>query len=213
MRITKFGHSCLLIEEGTARLLIDPGNFSSGQENAENIDAVLITHEHPDHVTVDALKKVLSKNPSAAIYSNEGVANFLKSEQIPVSIQANNAHFSVKDVSIEVFGVDHACIHDTIPLIRNTGYVIGKRFFYPGDALTEFPSDVDILALPVAAPWMRLSDAIDYAIKIQPKVCFPVHDGQLRADRLGSTRFVSKAVFEKAGIDFVDMVEGSVVEL
>lgn len=212
MRITKFGHSCLLVEDGTARLLIDPGNFSKGQESVENVDAILITHEHPDHVTRESLKEILQKNRTATVYSNEAVASLLSSEDIPVTVVRDKSHISVKGVTIEAFGVDHACIHDSIPLVRNSGFLIGKRLYYPGDALSQFPEGVEILALPVAAPWMKLSDAIDYAIKLSPKVCIPVHDGMLRADRLGSTRFVSKAVFDKAGIDFVDMVEGSSAE-
>ncbi len=213
MRVTKYGHSCLLVEEGEARILIDPGNFSTGQESAVNVDAVLITHEHPDHVTVDSLSAVLANNAQAVVYANESVSELLSKAGIPSSVVKDGESFHIKSVSVQAFGVDHACIHDSIPLIRNTGFLIAERLFYPGDSLTQVPKHVDILALPVAAPWMRLSEAIDYAVKVKPKTCIPVHDGQLRADRLGSTRFVSKAVFEKAGIDFVDMVEGAVVEL
>jgi L-ascorbate metabolism protein UlaG (beta-lactamase superfamily) len=214
MRITKFGHSCLLVEEKSARIMIDPGNFSSGQESAEHINAILITHEHPDHVSVESLKAILDKNPQASVYTNESVAANLLCElpSLQPFVIHDGTEFSVKGVAVKVFGVDHACIHDSIPLIRNSGFLIGGCFFYPGDALTQFPENVEVLALPVAAPWMRLSEAIDYAVKLKPKVCFPVHDGQLRKDRLGSTRFVSKSVFEKAGIGFVDMVEGSIAE-
>lgn len=192
MRITKFGHSCLLIEEGSARILIDPGNFSTTQENVTNLHAILITHEHPDHVFLDSLKKILTNNPGVGIYTNAGVGKLLSVAGIAFQVLEDGAVADIEGVTVKGYGVDHACIHDSIPLIRNTGFMIADRLFYPGDALTQFPENVEVLALPVAAPWLKISDAVEYALKVHPKICFPVHDGMLRPDRLGSTRFVSK---------------------
>jgi L-ascorbate metabolism protein UlaG (beta-lactamase superfamily) len=212
MRVTKFGHSCLLVEVQKARILIDPGNFSTGQETVSGLHAVLITHEHPDHITLDSVKTILSNNPNALIYTNEGVGKLLSEAGISYQTLENGTVAEIEGVSVRGYGVDHACIHDSIPLIRNTGYMIADAFFYPGDALTQFPQNVEVLALPVAAPWLTLADAVEYALKVKPKVCFPVHDGMLRPERVGSTRFIPKNILEKAGIGFVDMVEGSVTE-
>jgi ComF family protein len=154
MRVTKFGHSCLLVEVQKARILIDPGNFSTGQETISGLHAILITHEHPDHITLDSVKTILSNNPNALIYTNEGVGKLLSEAGISYQTLENGTVAEIEGVSVRGYGVDHACIHDSIPLIRNTGYMIADAFFYPGDALTQFPQNVEVLALPVAAPWL-----------------------------------------------------------
>jgi L-ascorbate metabolism protein UlaG (beta-lactamase superfamily) len=126
MRITKYGHSCLLVEEGGARILIDPGAFSSGQNSVRGIDAVLITHEHADHLSPDSLRAVLANNPDATVYTNQGAGAILDKEGIPFSVLGDGQSAEVKGVLVEGFGVDHACIHESIPIIRNTGYRITK---------------------------------------------------------------------------------------
>jgi L-ascorbate metabolism protein UlaG (beta-lactamase superfamily) len=211
MRVTKFGHACLLIEEGGAKILIDPGAFSTGQNDAQGVDAILITHEHPDHIVLDSLKEVLKNNPDAIICTNHGVGKLLDAEGISYTLLEDGQETDVKGVSIKGYGVDHACIHDSLPLIRNTGYMIANRLFYPGDALSQ-DVHAEILALPVAAPWLKISESVDYAVKVKPRVCFPVHDGMLRPDRTGGTRIVPPKVLAPLGIEFRDMVEGSVEE-
>jgi|CXWL01.1.fsa_nt_gi L-ascorbate metabolism protein UlaG (beta-lactamase superfamily) len=212
MRVTKFGHSCFLVEESGVRILFDPGAYSTGQNEVKNIDAVLITHEHPDHLSPDSLKTVLANNPEAKIFTNNGAGKVLDEHNIPYSILGDGESTGVKGVIIEGFGVEHACIHESIPLIRNTGYLIAERLYYPGDALHVPSKPVEILALPVAAPWMKLSDAVDFAAKIKPKVCLPVHDGMLRPERYGPSRMVPRKVLEPLGIEFREMTEGSIEE-
>lgn len=212
MRVTKFGHSCFLVEEGDAKILFDPGNFSVTQNSVTGIHAVLVTHEHPDHVSVDSLKEVMINNPEATIYTNVGVGNLLSKNGIPFSLLGDGESVEVRGVLVEGFGVDHACIHESIPLIRNTGYLIARRLYYPGDSFYVPEKKVEILALPVAAPWLKISDAVEYAATIMPKVCFPVHDGMLRPERAGSTRFVPEKILTPLGITFRDAVEGSVLD-
>jgi L-ascorbate metabolism protein UlaG (beta-lactamase superfamily) len=65
MRVTKFGHSCLLVEEGGARVLLDPGTFSEGFEGLEDLTAVCLTHQHADHLDAERLRLVLDRNPGA----------------------------------------------------------------------------------------------------------------------------------------------------
>ena len=211
MRITKYGHSCLLVEEGEARILIDPGAFSSGQNSVRGIDAVLITHEHADHLSPDSVRAVLANNPGAAIYTNQGAGAVLEKEGIPFSVLGDGQSAEVKGVLVEGFGVDHACIHESIPIIRNTGYRIAKRLFYGGDALSAAVS-AEILALPVAAPWMKISEALDFAIAMKPKVAFPVHDAILRRELTGFIGRMAEGVLKPNGIEFRDMTEGSVEE-
>ena len=108
---------------------------------------------------------------------------------------------TVGDILIEGFGRKHAPIAKDLPLPENTGYFIANKLFYPGDAFTNPGKPVEVLALPVAGPWMRLLEAIDYAFEIKPKICFPVHEGILKQP--GSTHAIPPKVLEPKGIKFV----------
>lgn len=200
MKITKFGHSCLLIEEQGVRILLDPGDFSSGQDSLQNINIILVTHEHPDHLSISSLKSVLANNPQAKVITTSAVGLLLSKEDIAFSVVEDGQEVNERGVRVQGVGKDHALLHDSIPCIHNTGYLIAERFFYPGDAFTRPPASVDILALPVAAPWMRLSETIDYAIALKPKVCFPVHDGILKTP--GAAHRLPQQILEQHGIPF-----------
>lgn len=201
MKITKFGHCCLLIEENEVRILTDPGTYSTKQSEIKNIDIVLITHEHADHFHIDSLKAILKNNHQAEIITNKSVGTLLEKENIAFGIVENDQNSDANGVLIEGFGKDHALMHTSIPPIQNTGYFIANKLFYPGDAFTNPRKQVEVLALPVAGPWMKLLEAIDYAVEIKPKICFPVHEGILKQP--GSTHRIPLQVLEQKGIKFL----------
>lgn len=176
MTITKFGHSCLLVEDSEARILIDPGKWSSGFLEAGPFDAIFLTHEHPDHTYPEYLKQLLAKNPSTLLYANAGVGRVLDQEGMRYEQVADGERLKIKNVEVQAMGREHAVIYPTMPHVENTSYLIGGRFFCTGDALYDPKQSVEVLALPVCAPWLKLSDAIDYAKVLNPKMCFPVHD-------------------------------------
>lgn len=60
--------------------------------------------------------------------------------------------------------------------MENTGYFIDEKLFYPGDAFTDPGRPIDVLALPVAGPWVKISESVDYALALKPRTVFPVHD-------------------------------------
>ncbi len=180
MKITKLGHSCILIEEKGVKILTDPGNYSMAQNNIKNIDIILITHQHQDHCDISSIKTILSNNPQGKIITNKSVSIILKKNEIESIVVENEQFFQEKEVPIEGFGKNHAIIYTSIPVIQNIGYLINNKMFFPGDALIKPKKSIEILALPVYAPWMRISEAIDYAIELKPKVCIPIHDGILK---------------------------------
>lgn len=200
MKITKYGHCCLLIEEGGIRILTDPGTYSDQQNSVQNIDIVLITHEHSDHLHIESLKKVLANNPEAKIITNSTVGEKLSKENIKFLILEDGQNLTEQDILFEAFGKHHACLHPSIFPSQNTGYFIANKLFYPGDALTNPNKPVNILALPVAGPWIKVSEAIDYALTLKPKICFPVHDGILKS--IGSAHSVPMKILPQNGITF-----------
>ncbi len=176
MKINKLGHCCFVAEpkEGV-RIMTDPGAFSTMQSEAKNISTILITHEHQDHLHIDSLKKVLVNNPKAIIITNTAVGKFLTEAGIKYIKVEDSQKYNLNGVSIVGFGNKHAEIYGSYGQVQNTGYMIDS-LCYAGDAFSSPNSKVDILALPVAGPWMRIKDAVDYAKNLKPRIAFPVHD-------------------------------------
>ena len=186
--------------------MTDPGAWTTEQNEARDIDVVLITHEHPDHLHNDSVRTVLQNNPSAKIYTNKAVGKILEKEQIPFDLVEHGQSRDERGVSIEGHGELHAPIYPGIPQVQNTGFFIADRFFYPGDALFNPGKPVEILALPVAGPWLKMSEVIDYAKAIHPKVVFPVHDGMLKI--LGPFHMLPEMMLTKIGINFLALESG-----
>ncbi len=212
MKITKFGHCCLLIEEGDIRILTDPGNYTE-IPHVENIDVILISHEHGDHIDADTLKSLLTDNPTAQIITHEGVGRVLDEAGIAYTLIHDAETQTIKGIDITSYGTEHACVYHDLPVVQNTGFLIAKKLFFPGDSFFMPSEKVEILALPVAAPWLKLEESIDYAKKVAPKVVFPIHDGMLRQDhRITPTRKIPQAILDPLDIEYRDMGEGSVEE-
>ena len=92
-------------------------------------------------------------------------------------------------------------MHSSIPPIANVGYFIANKLFYPGDALTNPKKPVEVLALPITAPWTKLDEVIDYSLAVKPNICFPVHDGNLKSP--GPFYRIPPTVLEPRGIKFI----------
>lgn len=212
MKITKLGHCCLLLQLENLTILTDPGAFSTAQDAVTGIDLILITHEHADHLHIASLKKVLQNNLGAKVLTNTAVGVLLQKEGIPYEILEGRDKKEIKGIEIEAFDGKHEEIFEEIGQVQNTGYMIANKLFYPGDAFKDPEKPVEILALPVAGPWCRISDAIRYALKLNPKKIFPVHDGMLQKDRISAFHTVPAKVFTEKGIEFIPMLEGETGE-
>jgi L-ascorbate metabolism protein UlaG (beta-lactamase superfamily) len=176
MRLTKFGHSCLLVEEGGARVLLDPGSFSDGFQELEGLTAVCLTHQHGDHLDAGRVRQVLDRNPGARVVSDEGSAQALGEAGADVEVVHDGDDLELDGLGLAVVGRDHAVIHPDIPVVPNVGYLLGGRLFHPGDAFTLPGQPVEVLAVPAGAPWMKLAEAVEYLRRVGPTVAVPVHE-------------------------------------
>lgn len=181
MKIKKLGHCCFVLEIKGKRIMTDPGSYTIIEQELEtNIDLIVITHEHQDHLHVDSLKNILNINPKAVVVTNTSVGIMLDEASISYQKLEDGASGEFAGVYLEAHGNTHAEIYEDIGQVQNTGYFIGEDFFYPGDAFTNPGKNVDILALPVLGPWLKIKESIDYATEINPRVCFPVHDWNIK---------------------------------
>ncbi|USN45474.1 MAG: MBL fold metallo-hydrolase [Candidatus Woesearchaeota archaeon] len=207
MKIKKLGHCCMQIDHKGKRILTDPGAYAEGYEDVKDVDIILITHEHGDHLHTSSLELVKKNNPNAIIVTNNGVGIILSEMKVDFKILTDGNSEVFNELLFEAFGTQHEEIYKEIGQVENTGYFIDNYLFYPGDAFTVIDKPVPLLALPVEGPWMKISEAIEYALAQKPKVCFPVHDGRLRPDRIGANHKVPSVVLPKHGIEFVKLLE------
>ncbi len=211
MKIRKIGHSCMYIQEAGLKILIDPGMFTTAQNELTGLDIMLITHEHADHCDINSIKEILKNNPKLKIFTNTSVKNILAKEGIEAIILEDGQSHAHEGVLFHAFGDQHAMFHPTLPVFQNTGYMIGNRFYYPGDSFAKPDRPVEILALPVGGPWMKTMEAIDFAFDLKPKVVFPVHD-MVYANPAMTHRWPAMAL-EKAGIKFISLENDGEIEV
>ncbi|MGV0698306.1 MBL fold metallo-hydrolase [Mycolicibacter sinensis] len=187
MRLTHFGHSCLLADFVDTTVLFDPGTFSHGFEGITGLTAILITHQHPDHVDTQRLPALIDDNPEAALYADPQTAAQLGSPWRPVHVGDS---FELGSVRVRGVGGQHAVIHPELPMIDNISYLVGDaghpaRLMHPGDALFLPGEPVDVLAAPAAAPWMKIAEAVDYLRAVAPRAAVPIHQGIIATDARG----------------------------
>jgi L-ascorbate metabolism protein UlaG (beta-lactamase superfamily) len=178
MKITHFGHACLLVETQTARLLFDPGTLSHGFEGVRDLTAVLITHNHADHLDVDRLRVLLTENPGAVLLADADSVPLL--DGLNPQTVASGDHIELPGATIDVLGDTHAPVYRDIPGISNAAYLVdGGAFFHPGDSFVVPEQTVDILALPTSGPWLKVSDAVEYVTAVAPRIAVPMHEAAL----------------------------------
>ncbi|GGO03262.1 MBL fold metallo-hydrolase [Micromonospora parathelypteridis] len=185
MRLTKYAHSCLRVEHDGGVLVVDPGVFSDPTVALDGVDAVLITHEHPDHLDVAALRLQLDRQPFP-IHGPASLAGALGDAAEMLSPVTVGESFTAAGVAVRAYGGRHAVIHPDIPVVDNLGYLINDVVYHPGDALVvpeETP--VDTLFAPIHAPWSKFSEVVDFIRAVAPRRAYALHDALLNDNGLG----------------------------
>ncbi|WP_033309241.1 MBL fold metallo-hydrolase [Streptomyces iakyrus] len=180
MKLTKKSHACVRLEKDGRTLVLDPGAFTE-EDAALGADAILVTHEHPDHFDESRLRAAMESNPAAEIWTLRSVAEKISSA-FPgrVHTVGHGDTFAAAGFDVQVHGELHAVIHPDIPRITNVGYLVdGGTVFHPGDALTVPDHPVETLMLPVMAPWSKISEVIDYVREVKPQRAYDIHDALL----------------------------------
>ncbi|MFB9923153.1 MBL fold metallo-hydrolase [Amycolatopsis halotolerans] len=177
MHITHLGHACVLVDTGSARLLIDPGVMSD-LDGVDSVDAVLLTHKHPDHVDPEKVRAVLATSPRAVLAAPADIGEAMSGLPEHRSAEPGRT-LKFGDTVVDVVGGRHAPVHETIPSCANLGYLIdGGAFFHPGDSFHEPAVEVGVLAVAIDGPWLKIAESIDYVRRVAPRVAIPIHEGE-----------------------------------
>lgn len=177
MEVTRFGHAAVLVEAAGTRILIDPGAFSSPATFAlTGLDAIVVTHQHADHLDRDRIGSLVEANPGARLLAEPETA-----------AELDGWEHTGPDLAVEVGGLTltgvgsrHAEILPTLPRVGNVGVLVTSEgeptLFHPGDTYEYRPAGVDILALPLSAPWAKVSETVEFVQAVAPRTAFPIHD-------------------------------------
>ncbi|HEY8652739.1 MAG TPA: MBL fold metallo-hydrolase [Dermatophilaceae bacterium] len=215
MRLTHLGHACLLVETGGQRILIDPGVFSPGIVDVTGLDVILVTHQHADHVDLQRLPTVLEANPQALLYAEPQAAAVMAEAGIGSEHTVAGEELSFGRVLVMPVGEKHALINEALPRVGNLGVVIRAEgeptLFHPGDAYDAAPGQIDILAVPLNAPWTASRDTVAFAQRIAPKVSIPIHDALL--NDIGRQLYLSQLKsFGPESMEVRDLADGVAVD-
>lgn len=182
MDVTHLGHACLLVDCAGERLLIDPGTFSDTWYDLTDLSAVLITHQHPDHVDVQRLPALLERNPGVPVITDPGTSTILAEAGVEASVHTGSP-VAIGAATVRPVGQWHAVIYDELERITNVGVVISgpdePSLYHAGDSLDGDPGPVDAVAFALSAPWQASKEMIDFLRRMPARIAIPIHDGLL----------------------------------
>ena len=202
MQLTKFGHSCVRFDDGDRSLVIDPGAFSNVDAALDGVDAILVTHEHMDHLDVDKVSAALRADSRLRIHAPQAVLDKIDGigEQ-GVAVRGGES-FDAAGFAIRTFGDQHAVIHPLVPCVANVGYLVADTVYHPGDSLVIPPFGMSTLLLPAMAPWAKVSEIIDYAVAARAAHVHPIHDFLVKDVYFGVLVNNMKPIIEPFGIEY-----------
>lgn len=200
MKMTKFSHSCVRFEQDGRVLVLDPGTFSEVEQALAGADAVLVTHEHPDHLDAGPVLAALAADPALVLHAPEPLAARLRGEAPEAAERiidaAADAEFDLAGFRIRSFGGQHALIHPLVPMVANLGYLVEGSVYHPGDSfVVPYGLRARTLLLPIHAPWSKVGEVLDFLIACGAETAYPIHDALLN----GNGRAVVEKHLERIG--------------
>jgi L-ascorbate metabolism protein UlaG (beta-lactamase superfamily) len=213
MRFTKLGHSCVRLDKEGAVLVIDPGAWSDAPEALIGASAILVTHEHPDHLDADAVRAALSSDPGVTLWANQSICAQFTEFGDRVHEVGHGDALEVAGFSVNVYGVDHALIHPDIPIVVNTGFLIDSELFHPGDSFTIPEDPVNTLLVPLCAPWEKAAEMIDYFRAVGPARGYAIHDAILNDNGLSLYGRMLSLAAAPGGATVARLEPGTVLDL
>lgn len=216
MVVRKYLHSCIVIEEDGKRLLVDPGVFSfdAGKvvpEDVGPVDVIVLTHPHQDHYFSEAIKKIVALRP-AEIVTHDEIGALLEKEGLKFMRVVGGETISVGGFTLQAFTAPHGPL--PIPLPHNLAYLINNRFLHPGDSYEVAGlSSAEIVALPVAGPWLRLRDGLEFAKTLHPKHVIPIHDAIIQDFFIERIYTMSRDYLAQEGIALHPLKPGETFEV
>lgn len=207
MRVTKHEHAALVIESSGATLVVDPGSWTNPLDDLHDVVGIVITHEHADHWSSAHLDRILADAGPLPILAPAGVA--AAASGYDITVVSPGERVDLAPFTLEFFGGTHAVIHQSIPVVDNVGVLVDDRFYYGGDSYAVPEGrDIALLAAPLGAPWLKVSEAMDYVVAVAPRKAFGTHDMTLSALGRNSARDRVKWATEKGGGQFLDLEPG-----
>ncbi|HEY3881657.1 MAG TPA: MBL fold metallo-hydrolase [Trebonia sp.] len=177
MKLTKHEHACVVVEKDGASIVIDPGSFSPGAaEIIAGADAVLLTHEHMDHVNEAAINEALTARSDLRVYAPAALSGVFADRAGQFTAVSAGDALDLASFSITVHGSQHAVIHPDIPVIANVGYLIDGTVYHPGDAYFVPEAEVPVLLVPTSGPWMKIAEAADFVRAVRPQQIVQIHE-------------------------------------
>jgi L-ascorbate metabolism protein UlaG (beta-lactamase superfamily) len=212
MRVTKFEHATLRIDQSDQTLVIDPGSFTTPLDDLNGLVGIVLTHEHPDHWTPEHLDRLLRAAPGTPIFAPSGVA--AAAADYDITVVSPGETVTVGDFTLRFFGGTHAVIHSSIPTIENVGVLVNEELYYPGDSYAVPKGiEVDTLAAPLGAPWLKIGEAMDYVLAVKPRRAFGTHDMTLSVAGKTMHRARLQWATEQDGGEFFVLEPGESLDL
>ena len=218
MKLTKYTHSCVRLEKDGRVLVLDPGNLSESAEALQDAEAVLVTHEHADHIDVPAVVEALRANAGLAVFAPARVAGQLQDkatgEAARIHAVNSGSTFQAAGFTVRSFGGQHALIHPQIPLVANIGYLIDDNVYHPGDSFVV-PDGISVktLLVPLHAPWSKSAEVLDFVIGVRAPRAFQIHDGLLNDNGVKIVEGHVQRIGTKYGTEYTHLAARESVEV
>lgn len=214
MRVTKLEHAALVIEHSGARLFVDPGKFTTPITEASGALAVVITHLHDDHWTPEQLGRIRDRSPEVRFLGPDGVVAAAAEAGIDVERVAPGDEVEMGPFRLRFFGGRHAVIHSSIPVIDNVGVLVNEALYYAGDSFAVPEGvEVEVLAAPAGAPWMKIAESMDYVMVVKPRRAFPTHEMVLSRAGKALSNARLKWATEQGGGEYLALEPGDSFDL